>query len=351
MNTEIYKNLLSDPDLLKDEQVSELKDIIVDYPYFQSARALYLKGLKNQDSFKYNNELKITAAFSSDRSVLFDFITSILFKKNSNIHKQISKKIAQQDVFDHLEISSNIEQELSIGKPIHFSKNETHSFQEWLKISTKTPIKRKESITNTEDVDKEFLINRFIDNNPKISSVKMDEKTIISVPDNKTNNFLMTETLAKVYLEQKKFSSAIKAYDILSLKYPEKSGFFADQIKKNQNFTKYKIMSYNLFLAVILLVAVILILIVMVQNPKGGGLSSSFGGGGAQSLGGVQNTNNFLDRTTWTLAIAMFALILLSNFSIERNGSSDIKLDNALEDIRTTPKTNDSSLPTSNDSL
>ena len=41
----------------------------------------------------------------------------------------------------------------------------------------------------------------------------------------------MTETLAKVYLEQKKFSSAIKAYDILSLKYPEKSGFFADQIK------------------------------------------------------------------------------------------------------------------------
>ena len=209
-----------------------LKNIIVDYPYFQSARALYLKGLKNQESFKYNNELKITAAFTSDRSVLFDFITSILFKKNSNIHKQISKKIAQQDVFDHLEISSNIEQELSIGKPIHFSKNETHSFQEWLKISTKTPIKRKDSITNTEDVDKAFLINRFIENNPKISSVKMDEKTIISIPDNKTNNFLMTETLAKVYLEQKKFSSAIKAYDILSLKYPEKSGFFADQIKK-----------------------------------------------------------------------------------------------------------------------
>ena len=88
----------------------------------------------------------------------------------------------------------------------------------------------------------------------------------------------------------------------------------------------------------------------MVQNPKGGGLSSSFGGGGAQSLGGVQNTNNFLDRTTWTLAIAMFALILLSNFSIERSGSSDIKLDNSLEDIRTTPITNDSSLPTTDDS-
>ena len=47
----------------------------------------------------------------------------------------------------------------------------------------------------------------------------------------------------------------------------------------------------------------------------------------------------------------MFALILLSNFSIERNGSSNVKLDNTLEDIRTTPKTNESSLPSVNDSL
>jgi preprotein translocase subunit SecG len=95
-------------------------------------------------------------------------------------------------------------------------------------------------------------------------------------------------------------------------------------------------MNYNLFLGVILLVAVILILIVMVQNPKGGGLSSSFGGGGAQSLGGVQNTNNFLDRTTWTLAIAMFDLILLSNFAIDRGGDANFKLDNTLDGIETT---------------
>ena len=111
-------------------------------------------------------------------------------------------------------------------------------------------------------------------------------------------------------------------------------------------------MSYNLFLAVILLIAVILILIVMVQNPKGGGLSSSFGGGGgAQSMGGVQNTNNFLDRTTWTLAIAMFALILLSNFSIERENTSNIKLDNTLEDVRSTPKSSNNTLPITNDTL
>ena len=50
----------------------------------------------------------------------------------------------------------------------------------------------------------------------------------------------MTETLAKVYLEQKKYKKAIQAFKILSLKYPEKSGFFADQIRKVKNLKKEK---------------------------------------------------------------------------------------------------------------
>ena len=41
----------------------------------------------------------------------------------------------------------------------------------------------------------------------------------------------MTETLARIYLEQKNFKKALQSYKILSLKYPEKSSLFADQIK------------------------------------------------------------------------------------------------------------------------
>lgn len=81
-------------------------------------------------------------------------------------------------------------------------------------------------------------------------------------------------------------------------------------------------MTYTLFLILILVVAVLLVLIIMVQNPKGGGLSSSFGGGGSQSMGGVQSTNNFLDKSTWTLAITLMAMILLSNFAIPRENSN-----------------------------
>ncbi len=46
---------------------------------------------------------------------------------------------------------------------------------------------------------------------------------------------LMTETLAEVYRKQGNLKKAIKAYEILALKYPEKSGFFADQIQKIKN--------------------------------------------------------------------------------------------------------------------
>jgi len=111
-------------------------------------------------------------------------------------------------------------------------------------------------------------------------------------------------------------------------------------------------MSYTAFLILILIIAIALILIVMVQNPKGGGLSSSFGGGGAQSLGGVQNTNNFLDRTTWTLAIAMFALILLANFAIPRAGDNGVNLQNTLENVNTTPPATDTTTtPVTTDSV
>jgi len=110
-------------------------------------------------------------------------------------------------------------------------------------------------------------------------------------------------------------------------------------------------MSYTAFLILILVVALALILIVMVQNPKGGGLSSSFGGGGAQSLGGVQNTNNFLDKTTWTLAISLFALILLANFAIPRKGDNNFNLDTKLDGTEITVPTQNTEIPTTNDSI
>ena len=87
----------------------------------------------------------------------------------------------------------------------------------------------------------------------------------------------------------------------------------------------------------------------MVQNPKGGGLSSSFGGSGSTSLGGgVQSTTNFLDKSTWTLSIALLALILVSNISAPRgnNLQEDTLIQNTIDDREVQGFTNDETTPT-----
>ena len=256
-----FIEILNKKDNIQQLETVELKSIINEYPYFQAARALYLKGLKNQDSFKYNNELKITASYTTDRTILFNYITSNDFNyQKKDIHQQISEKITEEKLINKsesvnkksiekpVELNDNIIDEdiikasesLEIGKPISFSSTENHSFNEWLQISSRKPIIRKANKVIKKAVKKGDLINKFIQNNPKIKPLAKDKTIAIPIKKNKPDSSLMTATLAKVYLEQKKYENAIQAYRILSLKYPEKSSFFADQIKRIQILQKNK---------------------------------------------------------------------------------------------------------------
>ena len=79
---------------------------------------------------------------------------------------------------------------------------------------------------------------------------------------------------------------------------------------------------YTIFATLIIICSVLLVLIILVQNPKGGGLSSSFGGGASQMMG-VKKTTDFLEKATWTLAIALISLSLLSNFAIPRTNTDE----------------------------
>ena len=63
--------------------------------------------------------------------------------------------------------------------------------------------------------------------------------------------------------------------------------------------------------ALLILSSILLILVVYVQNPKGGGISSDFGS--PSQLGGVQKSNEFIDKLTWSLAgIIVVASILIT---------------------------------------
>lgn len=63
----------------------------------------------------------------------------------------------------------------------------------------------------------------------------------------------------------------------------------------------------EVFIQIIIIIASILLtFVVFAQNPKGGGLSSDFGA--AQQLGGVQKTNDFIEKATWVLAATIMVL-------------------------------------------
>lgn len=301
METKTYTNLLASPEKISVTHQEELTKIIHKYPYFQSAKALQLKSLKNNSSFLYNEALKKTAAYTTDRNILFEYITSTHFTQNEiseiiqqhddsvleikvnseNISEKISLEIDQQikaelkkaeailnpNLFlripTKVEVEVEVETKIETNQPLAFNKEDSFSFSEWLQLSSATPIERateteveaeeaeskeaeiKNDVLNSKE-QKFKLIEKFIQEKPSIKPLSK----VIAFSENKTENknlaiqytqapeALMTETLAKVYLQQKNYKKAIMAYKILILKYPEKSGYFADQIRSIKKLTK-----------------------------------------------------------------------------------------------------------------
>lgn len=125
---------------------------------------------------------------------------------------------------------------------------ESFSFSDWLK---KVPSQSKDQKTieaEQETAEREIkykLIDDFLEKNPKIIPMKKTDITPIQVSSNFSHNSeeysdLMTETLAQIYIEQRKYDKAIKAYKILILKYPEKNSLFANRIKEIENLKNSK---------------------------------------------------------------------------------------------------------------
>ena len=80
---------------------------------------------------------------------------------------------------------------------------------------------------------------------------------------------------------------------------------------------------YYLISILILLVCVLLTLVVLVQNSKGGGLASNFSS--SNQIMGVRKTGDFLEKATWTLAIALLLLCLSSNFFLPAKEGANAK--------------------------
>ena len=116
--------------------------------------------------------------------------------------------------------------------------NFVNTWQSWLKIDrTEQP----EEIAQPEKVieKKAEIIDKFIEENPKISQLKEEVNFVVKEKTDDISH-LMTETLAKLYLEQRLYTKAIKAYEVLQNKYPERAEDFKAKIQEIKDLRQGK---------------------------------------------------------------------------------------------------------------
>ena len=229
MNTERIISLIENPNLINKKDISFLEDISIKYPSFSISHVLLAKGLLNTESVRYNQKLKKAALYSLDRKQLFRLISQDV-KKNEIVKENTPIEVIKVEE----KIIITPKEELKIGQPLEFDETEEYSFSEWLDLT------KVQKINREEDKEKTDLINNFIDKSPtiKVEKNKFFSPTETAKSSIIENEELVTETLARVYLEQEHFEKAIEAYKKLSLKYPKKSSFFADQINLINNLKK-----------------------------------------------------------------------------------------------------------------
>ena len=180
-------NSLSNSSNLTMKDYKEIEKISKDFSYYLPSKLLMLLILKNNDVIEYYKKLNEFSIQFIDRKFLKKTIED--GRSNNEI----------KEVFEDIEIIN--------------SPNE-NSFLDWI-LKTK-------SIKNQDILDSE---NRWQELN--LSNLKVSSRSLKKI----TKEHYMTETLAKVYVKQEKYKEAMKAYKILSLKYPEKISLFANQIK------------------------------------------------------------------------------------------------------------------------
>ena len=232
MNREKFDNFIENYDSKEEILVSQMALLIEKYPYFQLPRFFLTKSLKDQNKNGLDMALNQLALYTANRGLLKQKIESkvkstkkVKDTKPSNTTKKIQNNFQSIAKEKKLKSQSN--------KKDRFSKDLKLSFLDWIKYTEENQnIQIQESKKLEPLKNKLSIIDRFIEADPKISPMEKNEPIESLINGDFNSEELMTESLAKILLRQKKYKKAIKAYKILSLKYPEKNVFFAGQIQK-----------------------------------------------------------------------------------------------------------------------
>lgn len=246
---------ISHPAMLDKESLFELRELLARYPYFQTARLLYLKNLFLLQDASFADELRKSALYVADLSVLFYYIEGerfVLKRHEVPADASADKGTADRtlDLIDRFlsdlsgedaepEPSLKIPVEVSVDYMSVLSSEPTPEDHEVAPLKGQDLIdsfieqsggesvepKPKEEVPVEETSAEETLAEEVVKNDE--TSTEQPEKAVEADEDES----YFTETLAKIYVRQHRYEKALEIIKKLNLKYPKKNIYFADQIR------------------------------------------------------------------------------------------------------------------------
>lgn len=266
MNLDIAE-LIAHPEKLTDRTVlTELAELIERYPYYQVARLLHLKGLYQLRDASFGDELRRTALCVPDRKVLFSLIEGEYYTLRPVVRKaKPATSPAEDTPADRTQVlidaflsglppTPEEEADVPMVAIAAGSDDETSRPSPLLPIDdgglsadyttyvlsadTLTSDDEESSEATTPPMKGQRLIDDFIKNadenindEPQENQGPPLEQPEDKLPEIDEDDGYFTETLAKIYIKQQRYGKALEIIRRLSLKYPKKNAYFADQIR------------------------------------------------------------------------------------------------------------------------
>ncbi|MDR1645527.1 MAG: hypothetical protein LBS05_06880 [Tannerellaceae bacterium] len=224
---------MEDISLLNNETLPELKQVVDDYPYFHTARMLYLKNLAILNDVRFGVELKKTAIYIPDRRMLYMLIEEVRLIMGEPGHAQLPETGDPFELIDQFlnKLGDEPDPGIVFRQPI--SSDYTPFLTGDGEASVDAPPLKHEELIN-DFLDEEQQSQRF--RRMKADDTEYETPESIEQLQNKSglqslNDSYFTETLARIFIKQKRYDKALQIIKNLSLNYPEKNIYFADQIR------------------------------------------------------------------------------------------------------------------------
>jgi tetratricopeptide (TPR) repeat protein len=208
------------------QTLPDLQNLVEEYPYFQAAQLLYTLNLRAVKDSRFNAELRKTACLSGDRKKLFFQAENGYFSPAAIEKLENREEAAPDDSFSRID-------SFLAEKNQKEEKEEIPA--EYVRYLLSEPAQNQPA--EPAPLHHQDTIDKFLEEDRK-SPVKI----VLTPPDTAGNEVFhnldqveegsfFSETLAKIYLKQKKYEKALEIIRKLNLIYPEKNRYFADQIR------------------------------------------------------------------------------------------------------------------------